>query len=131
MSEPVKKFKRPAAQVVGFAELGHSGLKQTNGTIREEILRDLAGSDGIKKYKEMSDNDSTIGAILFAVGMLIRQAKWNVAPYKENDDTESQEGDKKNAEFVKSCMDDMSMTWEDVLSEVMTMLPFGWAYLET
>lgn len=122
----VKKFRRPAAQVRGMAEIGRSGLHETAGTVREEFLDELRGRNGIRVYKQMRDNDSTIGAILFAVSMLIRQATWTVQPFEDGN-----AADQETADFVQSCLDDMSMTWQDVLTEILTMLPFGWSYLET
>lgn len=118
----IAKFRRPA----GMLEVGSSGLHENAGYVREEFLDELRGRDGIRVYKQMKDNDSTVGAILFAVSMLIRQATWSVAPFEENN-----EADKKTAEFVQSNLDDMSQTWPDVLTEVLTMLPFGWSFLET
>lgn len=126
----VKKYRRPAQEVVGMSEIGRSGLKHSGGQVREEILPELRGREGIRIYKQMRDNDSTVGSILFAVGMLMRQAKWVVNAYKDPAATEAAEADKKVAEFIKSCMEDMSMTWGDMLSEVLSMLVFGWSYLE-
>lgn len=126
----VEKYRRPAQQVVGFSEIGTYGLKESGGVVREEFLTELQGRQGIRVYKQMRDNDSTIGAILFAVGMLIRQAKWTVKPYKEPDSEDEKDTDKTTAQFVQSCLDDMSMTWHDVLTEILSMLPFGWAYME-
>ena len=57
----------------------------------------------------MSENDDVIGAILFAIEMLVRQCKWNVEP--GGDTTKDREA----AEFVKSCMDDMQDTWIDTI----------------
>jgi hypothetical protein len=125
MAISIGKYRRPAQQVAAFSELGSSGLKTSSGRIREEFLSELQGTNGVRIYKQMRDNDSTIGAILFAVGMLIRQAKWTVYPFEENN-----AADQTVAEFVQTCLDDMSMTWPDMLSEVLSMLPFGWAYLE-
>jgi len=128
--EPVDKFRRPEAQRVGFSEIGSSGLNTAGGTVREEFLPELQGRLGIKNYKEMRDNDPIIGAILFAVEMLIRQANWHLDPFKDAEAKEPTPQDKEIAEFVDSCREDMSSTWQDVLTEVLTMLPFGWAYLE-
>jgi len=107
-----------------MSEVGYSGLNQSSGTLREEFLTELRGKSGIRLYKEMSDNDAIIGAILFAVGMLMRQATWRVVP---NPLTPN---DTATAEFVETCRTDMSMTWNDVISEVMTMLSYGWSLLE-
>ena len=109
---------------VGMNEVGYSGLNQSSGTLREEFLGELRGKSGIRVFREMSENDAIIGAILFAVGMLMRQATWRVVP---NPLTPT---DQELADFVNSCREDMSMTWNDVISEVMTMLPFGWSLLE-
>ncbi len=122
----LEKFRRPAAQTVGFSEIGASGLNTSGGTVKEEFLPELQGVRGIRTYKEMRDNDPIIGAILFAVEMLIRQANWHLAPFEEKN-TQDQEV----ADFVDSCREDMSSTWQDVLTEILTMLPFGWALLET
>ena len=56
-----------------FIELGRSGLARWGGWIYEEFLRELRGRKGVEIYKEMLDNDDIIGAILFAIEMLMRQ----------------------------------------------------------
>jgi hypothetical protein len=38
--------------------------------------------------------------------------------------------DQEAAEFLSSCMNDMSYSWSDTLVEVLSMLPFGWSYHE-
>ena len=53
-------------------EIGSTGLHEFDGVIHEEILRKLQWPLGNKVWREMSDNDSVVGAILFAVEMLIR-----------------------------------------------------------
>lgn len=72
----------------------------------------------------MSNNDETIGAILFAIEMLVRQASWNVEPGG------STAKDLEAAEFVKSCMDDMQQTWIDTISEILSFLTYGWSFHE-
>lgn len=89
-------------------EIGRIGQKRYGGTFYEEFLRELRGKKGIETYREMAENDDTIGAILFAVEMLIRQASWNVEP---GGDTPK---DKEAAEFVEQCMHDMQDTWTDI-----------------
>lgn len=108
-----------------FREYGKTGLFRFNtGWIYEEFLRELQGRKGIEVYKEMSENDDVIGAILFATEMLMRQVKWSV-----------QEGGRSGpdldaAEFVRSCMNDMEETWSDFISEVLSFLTYGWSYHE-
>lgn len=105
-------------------EIGRIGQKRYGGTFYEEFLRELRGKKGIEIYREMAENDDTIGAILFAVEMLIRQASWNVEP---GGDTPK---DKEAAEFVEQCMHDMQDTWTDTISEILSFLTYGWSFHE-
>ena len=106
------------------SELGRIGQYRYTGTFFEEFLKELHGTRGVEVYKEMSENDPTIGGILFAVEMLIRQCDFNVEPGGSADI------DKEAAEFVESCINDMEETWQDTLSEILSFLTFGWSYHE-
>lgn len=105
-------------------EYGRVGANRYGGSFFEEFLPELRGADGIKIYKEMSDNDDMVGAVLFAIKMLIRQASWTVQPQGTST------ADKKAAEFVESCLHDMSSTWTDTLSEILSFLTYGWSVVE-
>lgn len=107
-----------------MAEIGRIGQKRYGGVFYEEFLKELRGIKGIEAYREMSDNDDTVGAILFAIKMLIRHTKWNIEP---GGDTPK---DREAAEFVESCMDDMQNTWTDTISEILSFLPYGWSFHE-
>jgi hypothetical protein len=104
-----------------MSEAGVSGLKYSSGIITEEFLTDLRGTNAAKVYREMRDNDAVIGAMMFAVEMLIRQATFEV---------DEGEASTEQAEYLESCLDDMSHTWEDALSEILSMLTFGFAPME-
>lgn len=105
-------------------EIGRVGAKRYGGTFHEEFLPELSGQLGIKVYQEMASNDATVGAILFAIKMLCRQADWSVLP------ATSKECDQKAADFVESCLHDMSNTWTDTLSEILSFLVYGWSLVE-
>jgi len=105
-------------------ELGSSGLKRTGGYLDEEFLPQLRGRKAVQIYREMADNDPIIGALLFALDRLLRQIDWRVEPASDSAE------DKKAAEFVEECMKDMSHSWDDLISEILTMLPYGWSYHE-
>src|SRR4051812_8376960 len=66
-----------------FGEIGRSGLRYRSGIVTEEFLTELKGKDGRKVIREMMDNDSIIGSMLFAISMLIRQAKPRIKPAVE------------------------------------------------
>jgi hypothetical protein len=108
-----------------FAEIGATGLIQYQGEVREEFLRQLQGRSGYATYREMADNNPVIGAILHAVDMLIRTVDWQVEP-SDPDEQQSVE----IAEFVSSCLTDMSHSWADTLSSILSMLVYGFSYHE-
>lgn len=110
-------------------ELGRIGQRRygsagSGSVFFEEFLRELQGIRGVEAYQEMADNDSTIGAILFAIEMLMRQCEFHIQPASED------KADVAAAEFVESCMDDMERTWADTLSEILSFLTYGWSYHE-
>lgn len=105
-------------------EIGRVGQRRYGGIFYEEFLSELRGRKGAEVFTEMSNNDETIGAILFAIEMLVRQASWNVEPGG------STAKDREAAEFVRSCMDDMQQTWIDTISEILSFLTYGWSFHE-
>lgn len=106
------------------SELGTTGLEYYGGKIEEEFLTMLQGEKQFKTYKEMSENDSVIASMLFAIEMLIRSVSWDVEPISE--DKEDQE----RAEWLKSCIDDMDLPFVEVISEILTMLIYGFSIHE-
>ncbi len=113
---------RPAP--ASLAELGSTGLAQFSGFVHEEWLPELSGSRRLRVYREMRDNDPVVGAILFAISMLIRQASWRVEPAAG--DAASRDA----AEFVEGCLLDMDTPFSDVLDEALSMLVFGFSFHE-
>jgi hypothetical protein len=103
---------------------GETGLKRSYGIVSEEFLNDLAGSRAAEVYKEMRENDPTIGAMFFGIEMFLRKVNWFVDSF---DDTPEQE---KKAVFLRECKDDMSTTWPDFIAEVMSMMEHGWSWFE-
>ena len=106
-----------------FRELGVTGLSRDGGVVRDEYLRELQGDRWLAVVREMG-NDPIVGAILFAVEMLLRRVPVNVQPADES--AAAQE----LAQFIEECLGDMSTDWADTLAEILTMLPYGWAYME-
>lgn len=105
-------------------ELGVTGVKRVAGYIDEEFLPALRGRKAVKVYREMSTNDSMVGALLFAIDKLIREVDWEVIPSDQSEEAT------KAAEFLESCKDDMSHSWDDLIGEILSMLPYGWSWHE-
>jgi hypothetical protein len=120
------KRGRPTNEVrQAITEIGSTGLNRWNGIVVEEPLVELQGGRWLKTIREMVDQDPIVGAVQFAIEMLIRQVTWDVAP--ASDDAQ----DREISEFVRGCIfDDMSTDWANTLTEILTFLPYGWAYLE-
>ena len=105
-------------------EIGRLGQRRYGGVFYEEFLPELRGRRGVEAYHEMAENDDIVGAILFSIKMLVKQAAWNIEPGGAS------AKDKEAAEFVESCMDDMSDTWIDTVSEILSFLTYGWSLHE-
>ena len=112
------------ARTSPYLELGVTGLKRWSGYVDEEFLPALRGRKAVQIYKEMSENDAMVGALLFSIDMLIRAVDWHVQP------ASSADADQQAAQFVESCMSDMSHTWDEMVSEILSMLVFGWSWHE-
>jgi hypothetical protein len=105
-------------------ELGVTGVKRVSGYVDEEFLPALRGRKAVRVYREMSCNDSMIGALLFAIDKLLREVEWKVLPPEQSDQGAQAQ------EFLESCMEDMSHSWDDFISEVLSMIIYGWSWHE-
>ena len=106
-------------------EIGVGGRNTRHGNIRDdEFLTDLKGQRAIRKFREMRDNDATIGAIMYAVEQVLRDVPFKVMPA---DDSEAAA---KEAEFVEEVLGDMDCTLDDHISEALSALTYGFAVFE-
>jgi len=104
--------------------IGTTGLKRSGGYVYEELLQKLAGERAARVFREMGDNDAVCGAILYIIEMLMRQAQWRTEPANESARA------KEAAALWDEITEDMAHTWDDFLSEVVSMVQYGWAYFE-
>jgi hypothetical protein len=111
-------------RVAPTVELGITGLKRTTGYVDEEFLPQLRGRKAIGVFKEMSENDAIVGALLYSVQMLLREIEWRVEACGQ------EENDVLAAQFLESCMEDMSHTWDDLIVEILSCLVYGWSWHE-
>lgn len=121
-STAVSQDPRTIYEMYGITGLQRYG---TVSRIYEEFLRELQGPQGMKNYREMMDNDPVIGAILFATNYLTRRISYRMKP------ADTSQLARLIADKIGSMLfDDLDMTWQDAISEILTMLPFGWACME-
>ena len=115
-------FMSPAmTSGMGFADIGSGGLRQFSGWVREEYLQQLVGLQGARVYREMADGSPTVNSVLFAIQQSIRKVEWRTQP--KDDSPAAQEA----ADFAESLRFDMSHTWEDFITEALSMLAYGFA----
>jgi len=113
------------SQTESTAILGVSGENTINGQIRsDEFLPELRGKKAIRKYREMRDNDSTIGAVMYATEQVLRDVDLKV--YACDDSPEAQ----READFVESVLCDMDHTLDDHIAEALSCLSYGFAWFE-
>ncbi len=108
-----------------LTELGRTGLSRWGGDIYEEFMANLRWPRAAKVYQEMADNDPTVGAILYMAQQLIRKLPWEVVPSDEQNAEAVA-----NAQFLEECMHDMSISWNDTISEILSYFTYGWSFHE-
>ena len=117
----VKKLSEAKAK----ATLGVAGDNTHNGQIRaDEFLPELRGKKAIRKYREMRDNDSTVGAVMYSVEQILRDVDLDVMPVDDSDAA------KVEADFVKSVLNDMDHTLDDHIAEALSFLSYGFGWFE-
>jgi hypothetical protein len=117
---PVEKYE---AAKMTTGEIGVSGVKISTGYVYEEFLPELQGHRGRKIYREMSDNDATVGALVTAVDSMLKATPWRVMPNPNDKDGFY-------ADYVESLLEDMEYSWDEFISEVLTYIPFGFSVFE-
>jgi hypothetical protein len=121
---PARPAELGKAAVPVASEIGVTGLKQTGGVVQEEWLRALDSYSGVKTYSDML-LDPIVGAVMLAILIELRRVHRRLDPADDTPEAEE------IAEWVDGCFDDMSHTFEDFMAEALTMLPYGWSYMET
>ena len=113
----------------GMREFGVSGISQYDGRINYNPEdRKFKGREGARIFNQMRSGDGTVGGIMHAFEQSLRNMDWRVEPYSQEEKVS--DPDKKAAEFLESCMGDMSGGWTDLISEVLTMIHIGWSWFE-
>lgn len=120
-----KTASQQAPARIPVREVGKTGLNQYDGRLEEEELRALQdGPTRRRIYKEMASNDAVIGAILFCIDMLLRQVDRKVEPFDDSPEA------LKHADWLSSVCDDMSSSWSETVSEILSFLVYGFGMHE-
>lgn len=121
---PIRAAEDGAERIIARVSpsLGSSGLRHWSGFISEEFLPELRGERGVRIFDEMRKNEPMVAGPLLAISMIIRSVEWTAVP-----DSKSGE-DLAAAALLEAAMEEVNI--HDVVEEVCTMFPFGWALFE-
>lgn len=119
-------MSKTLSKPVAMKELGVGGVNTTNkgSFLQDEFLPELRGRRAIRKFREMADNDPTIGAALHAMKQTLRNNRLEVIAASED------EAAVELKDFVVSVLDDMDHSIEDFIAEVLSFLEYGWSWFE-
>lgn len=106
-------------------ELSTIGLKVSSGYITEEVFEDLRWPNCKNTYSKMW-YDPNIAAANQTIRSFVRNAKYKLNVKAQNP-TEDQ---KKQIEFIESCMNDMDTSFNDVINEALSFLKHGFSVHE-
>lgn len=108
-----------------YQPVGSSGTDIYAGYFTEEYLQALRGTEAAKVWDKMRRSDGKVKMNLSAVKNPLRSATWEVLPANDSDQAKLQ------AEFVSHVLfNDMAKTWQQTLTEILTMIDFGYSVFE-
>ena len=107
-----------------LADLGSPGLRAFGGYVREDYIPNLVGRQGATIYREMLDNSPIIGSVMFAILGAMRKCEWRCEAVDDSGPAQVA------MEFAESLRFDMSHTWENFITEVLSMLGYGYSFHE-
>src|ERR1700726_3280519 len=107
-----------------LADLGSTGLRAFGGYVREDYIPNLILRQGATIYREMLDNSPIVGAVMFAILGTMRKVEWRCEAVVDSGPAQQA------MEFADSLRFDMSHTWENFITEVLTMLGYGYSFHE-
>jgi phage gp29-like protein len=110
---------------IKFRELGSTGLRRSGGFVLEEFLPQLQGTLARQAFREMSDNDPIVGGILLAFREVMGRLDWHIEKPEEATPEEIIAYD-----FIAGAFEDTDDSWDVTLSEILSMLTYGWSWTE-
>ena len=108
-----------------FVEIGVTGSAAVASHIYEDFLPQLRGRPALRVYREMGDNDATIGSILFALEMLVRGVAWTAKPASED------VVDVAAADFLTANMAGLNHPFRDTIAQMLSAAQYGFSFHET
>lgn len=112
------------ADAGSFSEAGSASPSPFTSSLRQDANRDLAGQQGIAKYRRMKRESAAVRSSLRRVKTPVESARWDVIPGADTPIA------KKQADLVREVLfENLDVTWSQVLSDILTFLEYGWSIL--
>lgn len=107
-----------------MGEVGTEGTLTWGGRSQDRYHADLQGPDGIERLAQSLRREPACYVTNQIILLTARSSEWTVAPGGET------APDRAAAEFVQSCLYDMSRDWWQAVKFALSALAFGFADLE-
>lgn len=122
---PIDDASQLKQVTVHVEESGSSGIEIFSGYYSEEYLSTLRGTQAADTWDKMRRSDPKIKQVLSAVKNPIKGAHWSIQPGAQD------EKHKLHAELIDQILfKDLDQTWTQQLSEILTLLEFGFSIFE-
>lgn len=118
------KSEQPRKRPTRFFPLGVPGLRRKGGDVDDEWLNDLKGDKAARVYREMGENQPIIGGTLYVIELLCRQSPYEIKPADDTPEAAD------NARFAESVIEDMQGGMPGFMTEFLSALQYGWAWME-
>lgn len=106
-----------------FVEVGSTGVPNWNGRYADRYLEVLQGPLGIQQMAKILRTEPAAYTPHNAVLLTAKQATWKGAGASDKP------ADRRAAEFLDQCIDDMSKSWSTTVQFALSGLPFGFSDL--
>ena len=121
---PFETNGKPGAPLIKFSP----GTSIFSGLFKEEFLPILQGQKAADVYDKMRRSDGQVSMVLSAITNTIRSANFMIEAGEQDIDEPFYEAAQLQAEFISfSIFEDLAKPWSDLLDEILTALPFGFA----
>jgi len=106
-------------------ELGVAVEHNPSNQLRpDEFIPRLRGQRGIRQFREMRENDSTTGAILFTIEQMLRPIPWTFRPRDDSNQA------RHAADIMRRSVDTLDIPWTEFISDALSFFCYGFSTFE-
>jgi hypothetical protein len=106
-------------------EIGTTGLRRMGGHVYDEFLRNLTGYKAARAFREIAENSPIASGIILGYQNVASHLDWHI-----EEPPEATERDKAALQFIEEAFEDTDDRWDSTLSQILSMIVFGWSLHE-